>query len=173
MSKDKNKGKDKKAGAKALEARLQAVEDRLAIYQLVCGYGYAVDGCNAEAVGSFYAPDGVYAVADSGKWEGRDAVAAITASEGHLKLVGAGCAHISTMPYVVIEGDRAVATCHTMVASKREDGFYIARLSASRLQLSRKAEGGWQIDHRQNYMLQGDTDGPALLARLNEGPMAV
>jgi uncharacterized protein (TIGR02246 family) len=169
MAKEK-KDKKPKAG-KSVEARLQAMEDRLAIHQLVCGYGYAVDGCNAEAVGSFYAPDGVYAVADSGKWEGREAVAGITASEGHLKLVGAGCAHISTLPYVVIDGDRAVATCHTMVASKREDGFYIARLSASRLQLSRKEDGGWQIDHRQNYMLQGDKEGPALLSRLKEGPV--
>jgi uncharacterized protein (TIGR02246 family) len=155
-----------------VEERLRAVEDRLAIYQLVCGYGYAVDGCNAEAVGSLYAPDGVYAVADAGKWEGREAIAGIAAGEGHLSLVGAGCAHVSTLPYVVIEGDRAVATCHTMVASKREDGFYIARLSASRLQLSRKADGGWQIDHRQNHMLDGGRAGPALLARLNEGPTA-
>ena len=153
-----------------VEERLTAMEDRLAIYQLVCGYGYAVDGCNAEAVGSFYAEDGVYAVGDAGHWEGREAIAGITASPGHLTLVGAGCAHISTLPYVNIEGDRATATCHTMVASKREDGFYIARLSASRLQLSRRADGGWQIVHRQNYMLDGDKAGPALLARLKEGP---
>lgn len=157
---------------KTVEQRLRAMEDRLAIYQLVCGYGYAVDGCNAEAVGGFYAEDGIYAVADSGAWKGRAAVAGITESPGHLKLVGAGCAHISTLPYVVIEGDRATATCHTMVASKREDGFYIARLSASRLQLSRTDDGGWQIDHRQNYLLDGSQEGPALLSRLMEGPSA-
>ncbi len=155
-----------------VEERLRVVEDRLAIAQLVCGYGYAVDGCNAEAVGSFYAEDGVYAVAGANTWTGRDAVAGITASPGHLSLVGAGCAHISTAPYIVLDGDRASATCHTMVASHRDDGYYIARLSASRLELSRKADGGWQIDHRQNYLLDGAKEGPALLARLKEGPAA-
>ena len=167
MMKDKEK-KPKKG--KSVEDRLRAVEDRLAIAQLICGYG--VDGCNAEAVGSFYAEDGVYAVAGSSTWEGREAVAGITASPGHLGLVTAGCAHISTNPYIVLDGDRAVATCHTMVASKREDGYYIARLSASRIQVSRKPDGGWQIDHRQNYLLDGAKEGPALLARLLEGPGA-
>jgi uncharacterized protein (TIGR02246 family) len=156
-----------------IEERLRAVEDRLAIAQLVCGYGYAVDGCNAEAVGSFYAEDGVYAVKGASTWEGRDAIAAITESPGHLGLVKAGCAHISTAPYIVLDGDRASATCHTMVASNREGGFYVARLSASRLELSRKPDGGWQIDHRQNYLLDGNKDAPALLARLKEGPGAV
>lgn len=155
----------------SVEARLRAVEDRLAIYQTICGYGYSVDGCNAEAVGSMYAEDGIYAVGDIGAFEGRERIAAITRDAGHLKLVAAGCAHASTLPYVVIDGDRATATCHTMVMMHGEDGFFVGRLSASRLQLSRKPDGGWQIDHRQNYMLDGDKAGPALLARLKEGPI--
>jgi uncharacterized protein (TIGR02246 family) len=171
MAKDKDKAKAK-GKARSVEERLRAVEDRLAIAQLVCGYGYAIDGCNAEAVGSFYAEDGIYAVAGSSTWQGRDAVAGIAASSGHLDLVAAGCAHISTNPFIVLDGDRAVATCHTMVASKGPDGYFIYRLSASRLNLSRKPEGGWQIDHRQNYLLDGAKEGPALLARLLEGPAA-
>lgn len=99
------------------EARLRAVEDQLAIYQVVSGYGYAIDGRNKDAV-----------------------------------------------------GDHASANCHTMVAVGSEDGFVVGRLSASRLELSRTPEGVWQIDHRQNYMLQGDSEGPALLARAAEGP---
>jgi hypothetical protein len=79
---------------------------------------------------------------------------------------------MSTLPYVVIDGDRAVATCHTMVPQHGENGFFIGRLSASRIELERKPEGGWHIKHRQNYMLQGDGQGPALLARLMEGPHA-
>lgn len=157
-------------GASAITRRLQAVEDHLAIAQIVAGYGYAVDGCNGEAVGSFYAEDGVYAVGDVGSYAGRDRVAAITASPPHLDKVKAGCAHVSTAPYVVIDGDKAVATCHTMVIMHGEDGFRVDRLSASRLQLSRKAGGGWQIDHRQNNLLDGEPAAPALLARLQEGP---
>ena len=154
----------------SLSKRLRAVEDQLAIYQLVCGYGYAVDGLNAEAVGSLYAADGVYAVADVGAFNGRERISAITADAGHRNLVSQGCAHMSTLPYVVISGDRACATCHTMVIMNGENGFYIGRLSASRLELSRNPDGRWQIDHRQNYLLNGDASGPALLARLQQPP---
>lgn len=151
-----------------MEQRLRAVEDRLAIYQVICGYGYSVDGCNAESVGSFYTEDGVYAVGDIGAFEGREAVKAITDRPTHRALVAAGCAHMSTVPFVVVEGDRAVATCHTMVPMHREDGFYIGRLSASRIQLERGQDGQWRVKHRQNYMLDGDPHGPALLGRLND-----
>ena len=151
-----------------LEQRLRAVEDRLAIYQVISGYGYSVDGCNAEAVGSFYAEDGVYAIGDVGAFEGRDAVMAITDRPTHRALVAAGCAHMATLPYVVIEGDSAVATCHTMVPMHGENGFYVGRLSASRIELVREGDGQWRITHRQNHMLNGDPSGPALLARLND-----
>ena len=154
----------------SVEQRLRAIEDRLAIYQIVCGYGYAVDGLNTEAIGALYAPDGVYAVGDIEPFVGRDHIAAMTSFAPHLELVNGGCAHVSTLPYVVLEGDRAAATCYTMVVRHTEDGFSVYRCSASRLELSRKAEGGWEINHRQNYLLNGDKAGPALLARLKEGP---
>lgn len=159
--------------SKTLEQRVRELEDRMEIYQLVCEYGYAVDGCNADAVGSLYAPDGVYAVGDVGAFEGRDRIAAITSAPGHRAMVEAGCGHISTLPYVVIQGDRASATCHTMLIKKMSaDGYVVARLSASRLELSRNAQGRWQIDHRQNWQLDGGTEGPDLLARLNEPPQS-
>ena len=154
--------------ARTLEQRLQELEDREAIRQAICGYGYAVDGCNAEAVGSFYVEDGVYAVGDIGAYEGRAAIEAITRDKGHLGLVAAGVAHMSSPPNIVIEEDRAVATCHTMVPMHGENGFFIGRLSASRLQLARQADGGWRIVHRQNWMLDGGKEGPAMLARLKD-----
>jgi hypothetical protein len=153
----------------SIERRLRALEDQIAIYQVVCGYGYAVDGCNYDAVRSLYAENGVYAVPGHA-FVGRDEVAGITTQKGHVDLVSGGCAHVSTLPYVVIQGDRASATCHTMVMQHGDDGYFIGRLSASRLELSRKPEGGWQIDNRQNWLLEGNPAGPKMLARLNEGP---
>lgn len=155
---------------KTIEQRLQELEDREAVRQTVCGYGYAVDGCNAEAVGSFYVEDGVYAVGDIGAMEGRERIEAITRDPGHLKLVAAGVAHMSTPPYIVIDGDRAVATCHTMVPMHGDAGFFIGRLSASRIELARQDNGGWQIVHRQNWMQDGSPEGPAMLGRLKEPP---
>lgn len=157
---------------KSVEDRLRALEDRQAIYQTVCGYGYAVDGLNAAAVGSCYVDDGVYAVGDIGAFQGREAIEAITRDPGHLAYVAAGCAHMSSLPYVVIDGDRAVATCHTMVNMHGDNGFFIGRLSASRIELARQADGAWKIVHRQNYMLNGDPAGSALLGRLTEAPSA-
>jgi ketosteroid isomerase-like protein len=155
-----------------VEERLRAIEDQQAIYQVVCGYGYSVDGCNADSVGDRYVEAGVYAVGDMPSWVGREAIAAITRDPGHLGLVGKGCAHMSSLPFVVIDGDRAVATCHTMVPMHGENGFFIGRMSASRIELVREQDGKWRIVHRQNYMLDGKPEGPALLARLNEGPQA-
>lgn len=154
----------------SLEERLTALEDRLAIYQAVCGYGYAVDGCNADAVGSFYAEDGVYAVGDTLSFEGRERIAGITRGKIHLGYVNAGCAHMATLPYVVIDGDQASATCNMILPSRSEDSYYIARLAATRSALSRKPDGSWQIDHRQNHQLDGGQDAPKMLARLNEKP---
>jgi ketosteroid isomerase-like protein len=155
-----------------IEARLQKLEDQLAIYQIINGYGYAVDGLNAQAVGEFFVDEGIYAVGDIGEIKGRAAIEAITRDPGHLKFVGNGCAHMSTVPHVLVEGDHAVATCHTMVPMHSEKGFFIGRLSASRIKLARQQDGVWKIVHRQNYMLDGDPAGPALLGRLKEGPPA-
>jgi hypothetical protein len=157
-------------GKGSVEQRLQALEDQIAIYQLICGYGYAVDGCNYDGVHALYAENGIYQVSDAPPFKGADAVAAITKAQGHLDLINGGAAHVSTLPYVVINGDRATATCHTMVLKRSGDGFIVARLSASRIECSRKPEGGWQIENRQNHLLNGHPAGPAMLARLNEGP---
>ena len=158
--------------AARLEARLGKLEDQLAIYQVINGYGYAVDGLNATAVGECYVDDGIYAVGDIGEMKGRERIEAITRDPGQLAYVAAGCAHMSSVPHVLIEGDKAVATCHTMVAMHGENGFFIGRLSASRIQLDRQGDGSWKIVHRQNYMLNGDPAGSALLGRLKEGPTA-
>lgn len=157
----------------ALSQRLRLLEDQMAIYQVVCAYGYAVDGMNGDAVGALYAEDGVYAVADLQSFNGREKIAGITRKKAHLEYVRGGCAHTSTLPHVIVKGDKATATCHTVLLRHAEDGdFYISRVSASRLELSRTPAGGWEINHRQNYLLNGGPCGPALLARLHEGPEA-
>jgi len=154
----------------AIEKRLRALEDQFAICQIVCAYGYAVDGLNGPVVESLYAPDGVYAVSDFEPKVGAKAIAATTTNPGHIEQVRQGCAHVSTLPYVAIDGDRASATCYTMLVRHDEHGFSVDRLSASRLELSRKPEGGWHIDHRQNQLLNENPEGAKLLARLRVAP---
>ncbi len=153
---------------KSIEERLQLLEDNDAIRQIVSAYSYSVDGLNAESVGNLYTADGVYAVADMAPFVGRDRVAAITADKGHRELVANGCAHVSLPPYIEVECDQAVATCHTMVARKGDDGFYIWRLSASRIELLREDDGEWRIQRRENWLLDGDPHGPEILANLRQ-----
>ena len=157
---------------KSIEERLRAVEDHIAVTQLVSAYSYAIDGGNKDVLGRIYAEDGVYVVNDMGAFEGRETIQSIADMEKHVEIVGTGCAHISTSPHVVIDRDRAVATCHTMVARHGDSGFFIWRLSASRIECARTSEGGWEIVHRENQMLADNPKAPALLARVMEGPQA-
>jgi len=82
----------------------------------------------------------------------------------------AGMGHIGTLPYVVIDGDRAVATGHAMVVLRDGDGFRISRLSAARYEFARSADGDWQITQRRLHLLDGNSVAPALLGRLTEAP---
>jgi hypothetical protein len=77
--------------------------------------------------------------------------------------------HLTPLPHIVVDGDRAVATLHTAVLRRADDSFVIDRLSANRLDLVRTADG-WKIRRRLNLSLDGNPDAPALLARLEEGP---
>jgi ketosteroid isomerase-like protein len=153
---------------KTIEERLQALEDHEAIRQVLAGYGYSVDGLNYESVADFYAEDGRYLVDDKLDFSGRDRVAAITRDAGHRALVAGGVAHVALPPYIVVEGDEAAATCHTMIPRKGEDGYYIWRLSASRLELAREADGQWRIVKRQTWAQDGNTKGPEMLADLRK-----
>lgn len=157
------------ARIEALERRVRALEDREAIGQLITGYGYAVDGLNAAAVAQRFAPEGVYDTG-MGRHDGRDAIRAMVESEFERAFIGGGCAHVSTVPYVVIEGDRAVATIHHIIIRRGESGFHIERTSAGRLELSREQGGEWVIEHRFHRLLDGSPEAWGLLSRLDEGP---
>jgi ketosteroid isomerase-like protein len=153
---------------RTIEERLQALEDHEAIRQVLAGYGYSVDGLNYDSVADFYAEDGRYLVDDTLDFKGRDRVASITKDAGHRALVAGGVAHVALPPYIVVEGDEAAATCHTMIPRKGEDGYYIWRLSASRLELAREADGKWRIVKRQTWAQDGNTRGPEMLGDLRK-----
>jgi len=152
----------------AIEERLQRLEDHEAIRQVLAGYGYSVDGLNYDSVADFYAEDGRYLVDDTLDFRGRCRVASITRDADHRALVAGGVAHVALPPYIVVEGDEAAATCHTMVPRKGEDGYYIWRLSASRLELVREADGQWRIAKRQTWAQDGSTKGPEMLGDLRK-----
>jgi ketosteroid isomerase-like protein len=153
---------------KTIEERLQRLEDHEAIRQVLAGYGYSVDGLNYDSVADFYTENGEYKVDDVLDFQGRDRVASITNDAGHRALVAGGVAHVALPPYIVVDGDQAAATCHTMIPRKCEDGYYIWRLSASRLELVRETDGQWRIASRQTWSQDGGTKGPEMLGDLRK-----
>ena len=156
---------------KTLEERLQAVEDRLEIYNVISAYGPAVDGCNLEAMGQVYAEAGVYDVRDYRYMDGLADIRDMMNGVGHRTLTGNGAAHIGTLPHVELDGDRAIATNYSIILGRKEGEPVMLRLNISRIYLSR-GEGGWRIDRRIIDPLDGRASSRELAARVFEGPAA-
>jgi hypothetical protein len=134
---------------KSLEARLQAVEDRLEIYNVIAAYGPAVDGCNLEAMGRVYAEHGVYDVRDYRYMDGLEEIRDMMNGMGHRTLTGAGAAHIGTLPHVELDGDRAIATNYNIILGRRQGEPAMLRLNISRIYLSRTGRlADRPADHR-------------------------
>lgn len=147
----------------ALEARLQAAEDRLAIFQLIATYGPAVDGLVPEAVQEMWTDDGVYDT-QSRSFQGRQQLGAITATTQHLGYVGNGCGHVMSLPHVVLGGDTAVATNYSNVFTREGDHWRVERTSSNRWELQRTTQG-WKVKHRLNRLLEGSVGPREILAR--------
>ncbi len=147
----------------ALDARLRAIEDQLAIYQVVSAYGPLVDTASARGAAEIWTDDGTYDVGGIRPvMRGRDDIAAMVGGEAHGALVANGCAHMMNLPHVSIDGDRAIAFgYHTLMlhetAASGGDGFRVWRLSASRWELVRDAQG-WKVSRRVHRLLDGTED---------------
>jgi len=134
----------------ALERRLRAVEDELAIHRLIVRYGFAVDTGDADRTAAVFAEDGVYD-ADVRLMRGRDDVRTMVRSERHQSMVG-HCAHQIGPAVVRIDGDRAVALGYSRVYLQGDAGIGVYRVSLNRWLLERRGEE-WQIVHRRTRLL--------------------
>lgn len=145
----------------SLEARLQRLEDQVAILAVVAAYGPAVDSGSAGVAAELFTQDGVYDVSPT-PLVGAAAVAEMVDSPGHQGLIGRGCAHLQGIPQIAVEGDTAVAVNHSVVLLKTPDGFDVWRVAANRWELRRTPEG-WKVARRVNRLLDGDPGAAALL----------
>lgn len=150
--------------------RVRQVEDELAITRIVLGYGPLVDSGSSRAAAQLWAQDGSYEFqADVAPLNGRDALAAMVDSAPHHRHLARGCAHVLSAPHVVISGDRAVATCYSLMHHFVPDTgiFQVSRVSANRWEFERR-DGHWLVTVRTNRLLNGSDDARELLARLGE-----
>jgi hypothetical protein len=153
---------DTDARFQALEDRVQALEDQLAVYRLISSYGPAVDTGSSEQAASLWAEDGVYEF-DTSRLDGADAVAAMVQGDAHQSLIRQGCAHVLALPVVRVEGDRAFAAGYSRVYRHAGDRYEVWRVSANQWELARTA-GGWRVTRRTNHQLDG-SDIPRQLLR--------
>ena len=146
----------------ALQARLQRLEDLAEIQQLIASYGPMVDCGDGDGVAALWQDDGVYEVAGIAQFAGRDNIKAMVAGEMHQGLITGGCAHLQSPPAIVLAGDHATATGHSVLLTHQDGVFQVFRISANRWELACTADG-WQVTHRTNALLNGDAAARALL----------
>ena len=149
-----------------LEKRLTALEDRLAILNLIASYGPAVDSVDGDAVAAMWNENGSYDFGGD-PLIGRDNVAALIDLDTHRAYVSAGSAHVLSNPSITLSGDRAIAVNYSQVFVKAGDGWRADRTCANRWELTRTA-GGWKVESRTNRLLDGSEPARQLLSRSHE-----
>lgn len=144
----------------ALERRVRALEDELAVTRLVTAYGPAADSGDAAAAAALWADDGVYDAEGPGRMEGRAAIEAMLMGERHQSMVP-GCAHTNGPSVVRVDGDAAVAVGYSRVYTTADGRHRLWRVAANRWELRRTAEG-WRAELRVNRRL-GSPESVAVL----------
>ena len=135
-----------------LAARIDALEDRDTIRDLIARYGPLADAGDGAGVAALWAADGVYAIAGMGEAVGHVAIAALIDGATHRALMADGCAHIMAPVTIGLDGDRAVATGYSIVMRRDGDGFVPFRVSANRWALHKGADG-WRVARRDNELV--------------------
>jgi len=161
------------ANKPSLEERVQALEDKLAIYQLIMSYPLAVDSRSVDFAASVWTEDGTFdrGAADpkqhSGHFEGAYGIEAILKEVGGPALQAAreaGLCHIMTAPQIEIRGDEAAATGYTLMVARDGDEFRVRRPTANRWDLVRDGDR-WKIKRRTLRLLDGSPQARELLGR--------
>jgi uncharacterized protein (TIGR02246 family) len=148
----------------ALAARLQALEDREAIRDLIASYGPLADTGAADALSHLWTEDGRYAVGGMTEAKGRAAIAALIDGAVHRGLMADGCAHALGPVTIDLDGDTATARGYSVVLRADGTGGWTAhRVSANRWHLARTPDG-WRVTARENALLDGTDAARALLA---------
>lgn len=159
----------------AAEAGLARAADELAVIRILASYSPRVDSGDAEGVAALWTEDGVYDV-DTGRLDGRAGIEEMVRGEAHQGLIAHGCGHVPSLPVVLLDGDRAVATGYTQLVarSSRPGRYTVLRVTASRWELERRGpvdapDRGWRVVLRTARAVTDDGEGRALLGRSRAG----
>jgi len=163
---------DLEARLAALEAEVRQLKDRLAIQQVISRYGPLVD-CTAadperlDKVAEYFGEEGIYDLSEDAKFNGPEFAATLTGPL-HQGFVTAGSTHVLSMPYVLVDGDRATALGYSHVFQNAHDGgFKVARASVNYWEFARR-DGEWKVVRRVNRLADGTEEPRRLLFRVDE-----
>ncbi|HEY6859763.1 MAG TPA: nuclear transport factor 2 family protein [Pseudolabrys sp.] len=162
----------------ALEDRLRAVEDMLAIYHLIASHPPAADTGTERYYRDAFTTNGEIDLGGGKGATGNEAIAAIVTTPEHQAAIAGGLCHFAGLPRVELNGDTAVATSYLQIitpdrqAPTREvpghgtsTGFRIHRVGANRWELKRMKDG-WKVVRRTLRPLDGTDDARALLRQV-------
>jgi hypothetical protein len=143
---------------RSIEQRLQAIEDRLEILNLVAAHPPGADSASHDFAESFWLEDGTVDMA--GQAKGYESMIGVLNTPGFAEAQRQGICHFTGLPHIEINGDHAVATSYLQIlaadpegkpfelsAHGTSKGFRVLRLSANRWELQRTPEG-WRIESR-------------------------
>jgi SnoaL-like domain len=164
------------ADSPSLERRIRAIEDRLAIYNLIASHPPSADTGAAAYAEAVYAEDGVF---DRGPGlsgaTGNKAIAANLKSEGHQAAIAGGLAHFTGLPHIALDGDTAVVTSYLQILTPNKTGenvevpnhgtsrgYHIHRVVTNRWELARTPDG-WKIKRRTLRLVDGSEPSRELL----------
>ncbi|MFT3966366.1 MAG: nuclear transport factor 2 family protein [Sphingobium sp.] len=153
----------------ALETRLRAAEDHLAILNLLNSYGPLVDSGSSEEAAGLWAAGGGYdfsgGMSGGTRLEAPAELVAMYESDGHKGLVSTGVSHFTATPKISISGDAAEAVGYSFVILKEGDRWFVWRGAVNHWTLAR-TEAGWRIAERHNRTLDGSADSHATMRRV-------
>lgn len=169
---------------KSLEARLQAVEDRLEILNLIAAHPPGTDSGATKFSASYWIEDGEF---DRGAGlsglKGRAAMAS-DPTPGFREAMRQGIAHFAGLPHIEIDGDKATVTSYLQIVMPNTQGepvelsshgtskgFRIHRMTVNRWDLVR-TEDGWRIARRRLRLLNESNEGRDLLRELTQPAQA-
>jgi ketosteroid isomerase-like protein len=156
---------DLEARISALERRLNAAEDELAIRNLIVRYGLAVDLGDVQGVAEVFTPDADFEIGNASSdlrgedivFRGREQIMKDLVLGPHQSLLP-NCAHTIGPVIVRLFADRAEATGYTRIYLRRdkgqpEDHIHLFRLAYNRWELEKQRDGSWLISRRVSRVL--------------------
>jgi hypothetical protein len=165
------------AEAKELEDRIKAIEDRLAIYNLIASHPPSADTGAQSYIRSIFTDDAVLDLGGAKSASGNEAISEMSQRPAHQEAIRGGLAHFAGLPHVELDGDRAVVTSYLQIISPDalaepvevpahglSKGYRIHRVGANRWELVR-THHGWKIKRRVFRSLDGSADALDILRR--------